>query len=283
MKISRFNKILFLTFILAVSLFFLSFRVNPAFSFGCSFCGQSWECDDTWSKCGTAGFERPGCNNPGTCSDDCCASTGGGGGCTPNASNNYCGGSSCIENAANGWSCPCKYGGSWSGWSACSASCGGGTQTRTNPCSGSQSQSCNTQVCLIPPTATPIQPTSTPTPTLTPTPTPTPTPTITPTITPTPTPDLRFPLNFMGIKLGAVNVSQKRRIFAQGYLDPSCYKDKTTNYKDISRQQLSLSCPFIYDMANPSNPLAGFSDFYSLYKSAVKNISNILNNIFQKP
>lgn len=241
MKISRFNKILFMPFILAVGLFFLSFHVNPVFSYGCSFCGQSWECDDTWSKCGTAGLEGPGCNNPGTCSDDCCASTGGGGG-----------GGGCDANA-------------WGSWSSCSISCGGGTQSRANACGTNQVQSCNNQACPIP--------------TVTRTPTSTPT----PTATPTPTPDLRFPLNFMGIKLGAVNVSQKSRIFAQGYLDPSCYKDKTTIYKDISRQQLSLSCPFIYDMANPSDPLAGFSDFYSLYKSAVKNISNILNNIFQKP
>ena len=32
-------------------------------------------------------------------------------------------------------------------WSGCSASCGGGTQTRTNSCTGTDTQSCNTQSC----------------------------------------------------------------------------------------------------------------------------------------
>ncbi|MDD2181515.1 MAG: DUF5011 domain-containing protein, partial [Bacilli bacterium] len=44
---------------------------------------------------------------------------------------------------------------SYSGWSSCSKSCGGGTQTRTNSClliTTGLSQSCNTQACCTPPT-----------------------------------------------------------------------------------------------------------------------------------
>lgn len=100
-----------------------------------------------------------------------------------------CGGSNCHciseESCASPTEPPCSsQDGGWSGWSACSVTCGTGTQTRscTNPapscggsCSGSGSQNCNTQAC----------PTATPGPTLTPTPTVTggPTPTINPNCT----------------------------------------------------------------------------------------------------
>lgn len=56
--------------------------------------------------------------------------------------------------------CATPVDGGWTGWSTCSLTCGGGTQTRscTNPspanggaaCSGSSSQACNTQSCSIP-------------------------------------------------------------------------------------------------------------------------------------
>jgi len=35
----------------------------------------------------------------------------------------------------------------WGGWGICSTSCGGGYQTRVNQCGTSQSQACNTQAC----------------------------------------------------------------------------------------------------------------------------------------
>ena len=55
---------------------------------------------------------------------------------------------------------PVPVNGAWTAWSACSATCGGGTRTRscTNPapangglaCAGSASETCNTQACLPP-------------------------------------------------------------------------------------------------------------------------------------
>lgn len=53
---------------------------------------------------------------------------------------------------------PLPVNGEWSGWSACSASCNGGTRTRScnnpvpafggAPCSGADSEACNTQACV---------------------------------------------------------------------------------------------------------------------------------------
>lgn len=103
-------------------------------------------------------------------------------GCIDSGSGTTCGYWPPQENpdpSAN-WACLAD---AWTAWSTCSASCGTGTQTRTNACGTTETQSCNTQPCLTPtPTKTP-----TPTPTLTSTPTPTTSGTPTPTTTGTPT------------------------------------------------------------------------------------------------
>jgi hypothetical protein len=94
----------------------------------------------------------------------CSASCGGGTqtrSCTNPAPAN--GGATCTgpsSQSCNTQACVTPVDGGWTPWSACSASCGGGLQTRscTNPapanggatCSGSASQLCNTQACPVP-------------------------------------------------------------------------------------------------------------------------------------
>jgi|GEM_PF-6010475 len=74
------------------------------------------------------------------------------------------GGAACtgaLSRSCNTQPCsPLPVNGGWSSWNSCSATCGGGTQTRTctNPtpqnggtnCLGTSSQSCNTQACACP-------------------------------------------------------------------------------------------------------------------------------------
>lgn len=211
-----------------IGIILLSFLMpSTVYSFSCDFCGQSWECDDTWTKCGTNGLESPGCSSQGRCSDSCCAGSGGG----------------CNKD-------------DWGGWSSCSASCGGGTQSRNNACGTNQIQSCNTQACYVVPTVTLI-----------------PAPTLTPIPTPTPTPDFRFPFQFMGIKLGTLPPAQNRKIFAQGYLDPGCYHESKEPTDVSIRQRAAQTCAFFYDPQTPSNPLAGFTDFYTYYGKFLKDSS----------
>ncbi len=58
-----------------------------------------------------------------------------------------CGSPLCGQSDGCGGSCSNSDTNSWGAWSACSATCGGGTQSRTNACGTSQSQGCNTVSC----------------------------------------------------------------------------------------------------------------------------------------
>jgi hypothetical protein len=104
-----------------------------------------WSAYGSWSTCsatcggGTQTHTRT-CTNP--------APANGGADCV---------GSNTESQACNTQACSVPVNGGWSDWNTCSVACGGGTQTRTctNPapanggadCSGSNSQSCNTQAC----------------------------------------------------------------------------------------------------------------------------------------
>ncbi len=92
--------------------------------------------------------------------------------CT-NMNTNY---TACVGTSGCSWTCapPCNPN-SWGQWSNCSKPCddgtGSGTQSRTNACGTSQTQSCNTFSCYISyPTPTPLPPGLTVTPTPTPSP-----------------------------------------------------------------------------------------------------------------
>lgn len=84
---------------------------------------------------------------------------------TPANGGTQCNGINTETQSCNTQACPINWW--WANWSSCSASCGGGTQTRscTNPsptngwaaCVGPSTQSCNTQTCITQPNITRIK------------------------------------------------------------------------------------------------------------------------------
>lgn len=136
------------------------FSIDPTKETLCTTCVP--ECSGKCSGDDTCGGVCPNnCVSPAICYNDVC--------CTPSCSGKVCGddgcGGNCLPGCGTGQNCESgqcctPLNGGWSSWTACSESCGGGTQTRTcnNPsplcnglyCEGSSSQSCNTFSCACP-------------------------------------------------------------------------------------------------------------------------------------
>ncbi|KAJ8310623.1 hypothetical protein KUTeg_012488 [Tegillarca granosa] len=129
---------------------------NPTPQYGGNTCSGSvdggWDAWSTWTTCtvtcggGTQSRTR-GCNSP-----------------APQYGGAYCGGSSFDLQACNTQNCPIDgVWTSWTSWSVCTVTCGGGTQDKTRTCTdpapqhggadcpgnSSDRQDCNTQVCII--------------------------------------------------------------------------------------------------------------------------------------